>query len=109
MPLTREQINAHFNEVMGMATPETQARMSELLTALRDEYDHTLTESENAATEMQRLTRDNETLRSVNTKLFLQVGTPAPKVDDPDGGKTDPPPSETLTYEKLFNEKGELI
>lgn len=109
MPLSREQINAHFSEVLGMATPETHARVSEILTELSGEFDHILTESETTSTEMQRLTKDNETLRQVNTKLFLKVGTPTEKVTPPVDEPTPAPPTETLTYENLFNEKGELI
>lgn len=109
MPLSRDQINAKFAEALGMATPETHARVSAIFEELSGEFDAILTESETATTEMQRLTKDNETLRQVNTKLFLKVGTPAEKEKPPVDEPTEQPPSETLTYEKLFNEKGELI
>ncbi len=110
MPLSREQFNARMGEVLGMATPETHARMSEILTELTGEFDHALTESENAATKVQNLTKDNETLRKVNTDLFLKVGTPTKgSPDNVEPPKEEPDPSETLTYDKLFNEKGELL
>lgn len=107
MPLSRDEIKSKFTEILGLASSENQARASELLTELSEEYESVLTESENSATRVQELTANNEALRDVNSKLFLKVGH---KIDTPPAGDPTPePPKDTPSFENLFNEKGELI
>lgn len=88
-------------QAIGSEVDETQRR--ELIAALIDDggadYDSFATTTE----ERDQLRTDNETLREANMKLFLRVGNPKQQKQDP-GGE----PAERLTYEKLFNEKGEL-
>ena len=50
---------------------------------------------------------DNETLRSANLHLFLQVGQKQKDVKQIDG-TGDEQPKEKLKFEDLFNEKGEI-
>ena len=107
MPKTREEIQADIQEVMKMANPENQARMSELLTGISREFEAVLTESENFANRVQELTQNNEELRKVNTDLFLEVGKlPTPAANPQPKIESDLP---EITFDKLFNEKGELL
>ena len=111
MPFSRDDFQARMNTLLGLATPETQAQVSAILTEMSGEVDGIFARSAELCTTNERLTADNETLRSVNTKLFLKVGE-VPKGGNPN---TDPEPpvdngiDETLTYENLFNDKGELM
>lgn len=107
--MTREDVTKLTQELFGLASAEHQARASEIITELSEGFDGVLTDSENAATRISELTANNETLRAVNAKLFLKVG----HADTGANGDPKPPeedkPENTLTYEQLFNEKGELI
>lgn len=108
--MTRDEHKNIVNQLLSMATPEQQANASNLLTQLTDDYEQTLTNSENLATQNATLTQNNETLREVNAKLFLRVGhtDPNPK-EDPKNPPNDQLDKNQLTFDKLFNEKGELI
>lgn len=60
--------------------------------------------NDNLTTSNTEYIRNNEQLRAANMKLFMQIGSepikPNPKPEDK--------PAEKLTFEALFNEKGEL-
>lgn len=107
--MTRDEHRRLVNEMLGLVGADHQARASELLTTLSDDYESVLTESEGHATRVSELTANNETLRAVNAKLFLKVGEvpntppndPTPPSDEPDTPK--------ITFESLFNDKGELM
>lgn len=111
MPKTREEITADIQEILTFASPENQARMSELLTGLSNEFDSVLSASEEAEKRAKTLSDNNEHLRKVNTDLFLQVG----RVPSAGEGNPNPDPKPInsdlpeITFDKLFNEKGELI
>jgi hypothetical protein len=78
------------------------ARISELLTEIADDYGIISAEKTKAELEAAKLKNDNESLRDVNQRLFLKVGTPLAK-DEP-AQETNQIPG----FETLFNEKGEL-
>ena len=107
--MTRDEHRKLVNEMLGMVGADHQARASELLTTLSDDYETVLSESEGYANRVNELTEKNETLRDVNTKLFLKTGEkpkdppkdPTPPSDEPDTPK--------ITFESLFNDKGELM
>lgn len=109
--MTRDEHKAITAQLLGMIAPDHQADASALLTQLGEDYETTLTASEASATQVANLTTANEKLREVNTNLFLKVGTPAPKPND--NHNTNTPEKDDggdkLTFEALFNEKGELI
>lgn len=106
--MTRDEHKAIITEMMGCSTPEKQARVSELLTQLSDDYEKTLTESETLTATNKTLTDNNEKLRQVNADLFLKVGTPRQETENKDKPKEDKPKESELTFDGLFNEKGEL-
>lgn len=101
-----------INQLMTMVSSEHQADASMLLTQLSDDYEQTLTLSETANASVQELTERNEKLRAVNADLFLKVGTTTQSVtnnNETGGQSEDAPQQEKMTFESLFNEKGELI
>lgn len=109
--MTRDEHKNIVNQLLTMASPEQQAAASDLLTQLTDDYEKTLTDFESATANVTQLTANNETLRQVNAKLFLKVGETDKNMNnhqntqnnDKDGNENQ------LTFEALFNEKGELI
>ena len=88
---------------------EDDVQRRELLSQLSEEaskdYDNLVSLTETNA----NLTKDNETLRDANMKLFLRVG----EAKDPttviknNTGVTDPP-KEKRKFDDLFNEKGAI-
>jgi hypothetical protein len=103
--MTREELKQLVTELIGYSSAENQARTSEILTSISEGFDTVLNDSEQAQTRVSELTANNETLRRVNADLFLKVGAKAPVDADP----TPDVPDEPVSYDTLFNEKGELI
>ena len=94
-----------LNRVTAIGSCDDDVQRRELLTQLSEEaskdYDAMATLTETNKT----LTNDNEALRSANMKLFLRVG------ETKEGNNSDNSTNNegsNLTYENLFNEKGEL-
>lgn len=106
--MTREEHKAAVNKLLGMIASEHQATASELLTNLSDDYERTLSSYDEAQNNVKTLTENNETLRSVNAKLFLRVGA-TEKETHKEEQPTDKPKDNIPSFESLFNEKGELI
>ena len=104
--MTRDEYKQKITKALGFASPEHQASMSELLTELSDDYESVLTDSESASEKVTELTKNNETLRAVNAKLFLKVGEVPKDVPKTTEQEEDIP---NVTFESLFNDKGELI
>ena len=102
-----EEFTTLTGELVKLVTPENQARTTEILTALTEDFTRAQGEAEQSASRIAELTANNETLRDVNAKLFLKVGTPDPnpKPDHkPEPGTVIP----EMSYNDLFNEKGEI-
>lgn len=106
--MTRDEHKNIVNQLLTMATPEQQAAASDLLTQLTDDYEQTLTDFETATASVATLTANNETLREVNAKLFLKVGQTDTTIHKEDKPNDDEGGENQLTFEALFNEKGEL-
>ena len=107
--MTRDEHKQAIRDLMGMIASEHQARASELLTNLSDDYEQTLTASEQATANVQTLTQNNETLRAVNAKLFLRVGETEKETHKQETNHDKQKEEEkTLSFDDLFNEKGEL-
>jgi hypothetical protein len=111
--LKREEHKAIIQELLGCATPDKQARASELLTQLSDDYEQTTTASETLTNEHSTLKENYEKLRQVNADLFLKVGNTTNTNQGGTGKENESKGQEgsesELTFDKLFNEKGELI
>lgn len=104
--MTREEHKAAVQSIMAMIAPEHQAAASEALTNLSNDYEQTLTQHETAQSDVQRLTSDNEALRSANMQLFLKVGNTNPTVTNPT--TPEPKDEEPLPFADLFDENGGL-
>ena len=112
--MTREEHKAIIQQMLGFVTPENQANASQLLTQLSDDYEQTLTANETLTTTNADLTTRNERLREVNSELFMKVGTTKKENENPpnnqnNGGEGSGNEDPELTFEQLFNEKGELL
>lgn len=103
--MKRSEHKAIIDKVLGMIAPEHQAAASEALNTLSTDYGTTLDSLETANTSVQELTTANESLRAVNTKLFLQVGASEKKEQEEETKEEENKP---LPFDDLFNEKGEL-
>src|SRR5213595_951470 len=65
----------HENLLSELLTPELeQARKTEILTQLRDNYTGLTTEYETLATKKEKIEKDNADLVVANSKLFRQTG-----------------------------------
>lgn len=96
-------------QLLGMVTPENQAKASELLTSLTEDYSEVSTNIEAQTKSIADLKANNETLRDVNAKLFLKVGSSEPPKPSP---ITSPDNEEAVmerkSFDDLFTENGEL-
>lgn len=102
-------VTATINELLNLATPDNQARASELLTELSDTVTNLSVRVSEQASEITRLSDANSELTRVNGKLFLKVGHPAGQAEtEPQPTGTDTGEKLDLKFEDLFNEKGEL-
>lgn len=93
-----------LQKMTDIGTAEDDASRRAIITEVSDEIKtvfgtvDTLTESKN------KLDADNKKLQEYNMQLFLKVGGQKKQEVTPEGDDTD----NNLTYENLFNEKGEL-
>lgn len=111
--MKREDHKKLLNELLGFLPSDNQARGSEILTSLTNDYEQVLNTSEGFETANKELKDRVEHLRSVNYDLFEQLGTQKKEQNEDDkkdvnDGKKDKGEN-TLTFDKLFNDKGELI
>jgi hypothetical protein len=79
---------------------EDQGKVSELLTALSDDYGVINAEHDLAIANANKLKADNESLRDTNMRLFLKVGVPAPEE------KTAEPEAPAPDFAELWKKKG---
>ena len=107
--MKREEHKSKLNDLLKLVTPENQASASEILTGLSEDYEQVLTESETAANRVSELTANNETLRAVNAKLFLKVGATDKETPHTETTDNKIESENKITFDNLFNEKGELI
>lgn len=95
-----------LNRVTEIGKCDDEAQRRELLTQLSEEASKDYEKLETLTKTNETLLNDNEALRSANMKLFLRVGNA--KEGNEDGDNHNENNDKTLTYENLFNEKGEL-
>ena len=106
--MTREEHKGIVNQLLQMVTPEQQAAARGLLVQLADDYGGTLDTLEQANANVATLTENNEALRKVNADLFMRVGQTIPDAKK-ENENNDQQDDDQLTFEALFNEKGELL
>jgi FtsZ-binding cell division protein ZapB len=99
MKLKPEEFKAKTEEILANLTD--QAKVSTLLTELTEHNDDAVTEVTTATQTAEKLTADNEKLRSANMNLFLKIGDQKP-------AEQPKPQDKTPSYEDLFDENGNL-
>ena len=91
-----------LNQVQAIGTCEDDAQRRTMLAALQSGVEQVFTNNETLTSENNTYRADNETLRKANMDLFLQIGKKNP--EDTNGQ----PEPKKLSFNDLFNEKGEL-
>lgn len=92
---------------IGLCEDETERR--ELLATLRESAEKDYDTLSQLSESNEQLTKDNETLRDANMKLFLRVGSEKTDSDrKKDETGIDNPPPTKRDFSELFNEKGEI-
>lgn len=91
-----EDITTIINDIKVNLNDE--AKVTEKLVELMDEYKQAETENNEAKTRLEAVTIDNEKLRDSNMRLFLKIGTPEETKEDKKETK--------LTFDDLLNENG---
>lgn len=96
------------NEILGNLSD--QGKVSELLLKLTEDNKTIESSLLDINTKLENTTSDNESLRKANNKLFIQLGSsePAPP-NNPKADESSDQDNIDLTFESLFNDKGELI
>ena len=107
--MTLEQMKEAARELISMATPEQQARASELLTSISDGFEAVVNERDTAQAAERTASDNNEKLRKANMDLFLRVANNPEPGSEPSAASGSESEENTLTYDALFNDKGELI
>lgn len=99
--MTKEEF---LQEITAIGSCEDLVEVRSKLTDLSDSVSNIFDTSENLQVGYNSLKEENESLRSANMKLFLKIGDTNKKPED-QGGE----PKEKRSFDKLFNEKGELM
>ncbi len=98
---TKDELLQRLTEI---GTCEDDAQRRNLILAFQTDVGSICDDNDRLTTTNATLDTDNKQLREYNMKLFLSVGQPA-KQTQQTKTETD---TDTLRYENLFNEKGDL-
>lgn len=96
--MTRDELLQSLQEI---GTIEDAAERRSKLTAISDEVNAVYDANENLTSSNSKLEEDKKKLQEYNMELYLRQGSQTKKTEPPKQ-------TEELTYENLFNEKGEL-
>lgn len=105
--LTREELETLINSIKEKLDETTSALLTEDFLRLVTSYNLALTDIEEKASEIEKLSKDNEELLKVNGKLFQQIGFD--KVEEKEENPIESEPEEEITIDEVIDEKGELI
>jgi regulator of replication initiation timing len=94
-----------LESIQAIGACEDDVARRDLLAQLQDDLSADYDRFSEIETQNGKLTTDNESLRDANMKLFLRIGTHSEEKQD----ETEKKPEEKLTWENLFNEKGEIV
>lgn len=100
--MTQDEHKNLLNEIL--SNLDNQAKVSEVLTTLTDDYTSLLSENATLTTTNSELTERNKQLLETNMNLFLKVGSPQNTQTDEITEQTE----NTMTFENLFDENGNL-
>lgn len=99
--MTKEEHTQAIQDIRKLVNDD-DGKITELLTNLSDDYGKILAENSDYKLKNEKLTNDNDKLRDTNMRLFLKVGTTEKEEEEPEEKE------EKLTFENLFDEKGDL-
>lgn len=100
--MTQDDHKNLLNEIL--SNLDNQAKVSEVLTTLADDYTSLLSENATLTTTNSELAERNKQLLETNMNLFLKVGAPKDTQTDEIIEQTE----NTMTFENLFDENGNL-
>lgn len=100
--MTKEEHTQAIQDIRKLVNDD-DGKITELLTNLSDDYGKILAENSDYKLKNEKLTNDNDKLRDTNMRLFLKVGTTEKEEEEPEEKE-----EEKLTFENLFDEKGDL-
>ena len=93
-----------LEQITAIGTCEDEADRRTMLTALSADVEGVFEENATLTQQNQEYVTANEKLRQANMELFLQIG----KGKDADVGQEQEEPKEKLSFENLFDERGNL-
>jgi len=102
--MKREEHTEKIMQIKEKIHDTDDGSITSLLSELSDDYGSLLTLMDETKLKNEKLTRDNESLRDTNMRLFLKVEGTDKQASEPEGENSDEPKK----YENLFNENGEL-
>lgn len=106
--MKREKLKEYTKQIIDNLSDIS--KVTEILDEISTENDLSETEFESVSAKHDQLAEDNEKLREVNMKFFLKLGEKADvstskKQEEDDEGNA----GDDLSFDNLFDEKGELI
>lgn len=99
--MTRDEL---LQAVTDIGTIEDAAERRSKLTAIHTEVSALFDTNENLTSSNTKLEADKKKLQEYNMELYLKVGQPNPNPE-----KEEEKQEEELSYDDLFNDKGDLI
>lgn len=105
--MNREEFNTKAVELLGAVSAENPdtGKISEMVEEMRAGFNEEFSRADSAETQRDTFKEQVESLQKANMALFLKSGELIKETEDL---KIDKKP-ETVNFESLFDEKGELI
>ena len=103
--MTREEFSAKCSEVLNNL--DNRGEVSTMLDELRTAYYEVVEHGETVEAERDDLRARNDNLQQANMDLFLKVGKVA--TGEPEPEPTPEPEEEKMSFDDLYDERGELI
>lgn len=105
MYMTREEFSEKSATIL--SDIEDRGAVSTTLDDLRANYYEVVQHAEDVEAERDRLKEENDKLQAANMELFLRVGKTGTAEPEPE--EETEPEEPALSYDDLFDDKGELI
>lgn len=97
-----------LEKINTIGTSEDEAERRSLLDSLRDEIGEVFDRNHELEEQNNKYSEANESLRSANMDLFLQLGQQKSKGETIHSETGEEPPKEKRNFENLFDEKGAI-
>lgn len=101
--INREEHTAKIMAIKEKIHDIDDGSITQILADLSDDYGSVLADIDNTNLQNEKLKKDNENLRDTNMRLFLKIEKPSE--NNPEEQEET---NKKLSFENLFNEKGEL-